>query len=79
MEGIIFLKDTQETGLIKDIMRSFISENNITDIIDYYKGYVTNNETYLLEFNVNSKASSVGHPIHLGTDWGRTLSLQSKQ
>lgn len=59
-EGIIFIRDIQEMGLIEDIMKSFISDNNISDIIDYYKGYVTNIETYSLEFNVNSKESSEG-------------------
>lgn len=54
-EGISELKIAEADGIIGDILRQAITNNNISDVIIYIKEYVSNTERFVLEFNINNK------------------------
>ncbi len=58
-KGIIFVeKQKEEIELIRSIVEDFVCDDNIYDIIKYLKNYITEIESFSLEFNMNSKEST---------------------
>lgn len=57
-KGIEFVNQENEINLIKNIMEDLLDDRNINLIIDYLKSYVTDIESFTLEFNLNSKESN---------------------
>lgn len=57
-QGIIEIKQADEIIFVKEILEKLIAEGNIELIINYLKEYVTDIESFSLEFNLNNKESS---------------------
>ena len=63
-QGINTLDATKVNHIVKEIFSQLITDKNISLVIDYLKKYVTNIETFSLEFNINNKEGGSNSPIY---------------
>lgn len=62
--GITSLNGTTAKVVLTDVFRNLITDSNIGMIVDYLKRYVTNIESFSLEFNINNKEGNSGSSIY---------------
>ncbi len=74
-EGVSSIDENTEEKVLKIIFSSLITDDNISDVLDYLKKYVRYIENFSLEFNVNNKEGSKEKIIYKSV---RTLSLGQK-
>ncbi len=73
--GITSLNEATAKEVLTDVFRNLITNSNIGMVIDYLKRYVTNMESFSLEFNINNREGNLNAPIYKPIG---TLSLGQK-
>ena len=56
--GVHQIQKEEEINLIEEIMDELLNEKNVSEIITYLQSYITEMETFDLEFNLNSKETN---------------------
>ena len=57
-DGVHQIKGEEEIPLVKEIINELLKGKNVSTIINYLQNYVTEMETFDLEFNLNSKETN---------------------
>lgn len=69
------LDSTKAQTLLEEVLENLVTDKNIGEVIDYLKRYITNIESFSLEFNINNKEGDSGSTMYKPVG---TLSLGQK-
>ena len=62
-QGISELRDSEVSQVIVDLFHELTSDSNIARVKDYFKNYVTEIESFTLEFNINNREGGTQQAI----------------
>lgn len=74
-QGVNSLDKPKAQNLLNEILENLITNKNIDNVIDYLKKYITNIESFSLEFNINNREGNSGSTMYKSVG---TLSLGQK-
>lgn len=63
-QEISFLNERNAEEVLTNIFRCVVADNNLNMIIDYLKKYITDVESFSLEFNIRNREGDIQTPIY---------------